>query len=294
MDNTEEVQEVLIVSDRAERIKSLIAKMNSGEMSLSFTALKEFSKSPKDFIDYKLQEKKTTDAMIFGSMVHCLVLEPDKFDTRYVAIDDADICAQIGGAKPRATNRYKEWKEIALAEAGDRQLVSDKDITQAKAIANAVKFNRASSSKITKEGKKEVGIEWEFMNFKFRGFIDDLELKHLADLKIMVSAEPRKAQRTILDMKYYLQGVMYLIGITPPGELPNFDKPYYVVACDRKGGVSVHLISKHLLEYGLKEYQDLLQLFNKAILADAFNESYEFYAERFDGVFVCDKPAYLY
>jgi hypothetical protein len=57
----------------------IISGLMSGESHLSYSSLKAFKKSPIDFINYKMGKKETTDAMLFGSMLHCLVLEPQDF-----------------------------------------------------------------------------------------------------------------------------------------------------------------------------------------------------------------------
>src|ERR1700722_5883559 len=92
---------------RVQMMAPIIEMIMRGDMMLSYTALANFIDSPKDFADYKLQKKEPTKAMIYGSMVHCLVLEPRDFLNRYYPLDDEMICMEIGGAKPRATKKYK-------------------------------------------------------------------------------------------------------------------------------------------------------------------------------------------
>lgn len=254
---------------------------------LSFSSLKAFAESPATFMEYKIAKREPTDAMIFGSMLHCLVLEPEDFDKRYLCLDDADICNQIGGAKPRATKVYKEWKAVAMAEAGKRELVETGDATAAKIIASNVLHNRASAKILNMCPQREKGIEWEFKNFNFKGFIDGKGEKAKLDLKTCPDANPRKFQRTIIEEKYYLQGAMYTYA---EGE----NVPYYIIAVDRKGGVSVHKLEDKLIEHGMTEYSTLLDRFNECILKDSFNQSYDFWSDRFDGTFMAEKPGWLY
>lgn len=287
-----EIEEIPVAAyDRHAQIESIIHSLMSGESHLSFSSLKEFKKSPADFIAYKLKEKKTTPAMIFGSLIHCLILEPHKFEDRYSVMDDTDICVQIGGLKPRATNKYKEWKEIYLAEIGGKTPVSQNDYNKANIIANNCKYNRASAKVLALCPIHESSLEWKFENFKFKGFLDgkckNEKPKAIMDIKKVVDASPKKAHRTIIDMGYYLQIAMYATGLE---HVPDC----YIICVDDKGGVSVHLLHKHLIEHGLEEYSRLLKQFNTCYLNDAFNQSYDFYAERHDGIFVADKPAYLY
>lgn len=67
------------------------------------------------------QEKQ---AYIDGSALHCFILEPEEFDNRFWFINDTDIIEEIGGAKPRATKRYKEWKIEIQNDNLDKQEIS--------------------------------------------------------------------------------------------------------------------------------------------------------------------------
>lgn len=254
---------------------------------LSFSSLKAFAESPATFVEYKLDKREPTDAMLFGSMLHCLVLEPGEFDKRYLCLDDLDICNSIGGAKPRATKQYKEWKAVTVAEAGDRTIVETSEYYAAKKIASNVRHNRASRKILDMCPEHEKAIEWEFKNFIFRGFIDGRGEKAKVDLKTCPDANWQKFQREIISNKYYLQAAMYTYAT---GE----DVPFYIIAVDKKGGVSVHKIDQRLLDHGMQEYNDLLDRFNECILKDEFDKSYDFWSDRFDGTFICEKPGYLY
>ena len=283
----DDVEEIVIVQDRAAKLDQLINDLLRGEKSLSYSSLKAFKESPNDFVDYVFKEKKQTDAMFFGVVLHCLVLEPEKFEERFLVIQDEEICNQIGGAKPRSTKFYKEWKDGLIAKNPKKEIVSFQVYQSANAIAWNVKTNRASAKILSLCPQREQGIEWEYKNFKFRGFIDANGQKIMADLKVVVSASPRKAHRTIIDMSYYLQAAMYLVGV-------GVIVPYYIICADRKGGVSVHKLDKHLIEHGLDEYEKLIDKFIECLLKESFNQSYDFYAEGRDGIFLADKPAYLY
>ena len=271
---------------RQDLINGIVDKLMKHESALSYSALSNFKESPKCFIDYKLRKIEQTDAMLFGSMVHCLILEPDDFKNRYYVIDDAEICSDIGGAKPRATNKYKEWYEGEVQKAESKTVIESKDFESANILALNVRYNSASSKVLKKAEQHEKPIEWFYKNFKFKGIIDGIG-DFVFDLKTCADASPKKFQRDIISMDYYLQAAMYLKGI---GEI----KPYYIIALDKSGGVSVHQLTETLLTFGMEEYDRLIEKFNECILNDDFNKNYEFWAERWDGVYNADKPGYLY
>lgn len=271
---------------REDLTRSIIDKLMSGEMKLSYTALSAFAESPKKFIDYKLGQKKITDAMVYGRMVHCLVLEPQDFEKRYLAIDDTDICNEIGGAKPRATKPYKEWYAEQEGRKGTRELVETKDYRHAKIVAENVRHNRASAKVIRMCPDREKAIEWDYKNFSFHGYIDG-DGGCTFDLKNMPDAEYKTVQREIIKRGLHIQAAMYLFG-------NKAVKDYYIIAVDAEGGVSVHKLHDNLLAYGMERYDYLLGKFNECILTDAWDQSYDFWSDRFDGTFVAEKPGYLY
>lgn len=285
---TEELDDVLIISDWDAKVEQLIHDLNTGTKKLSFSSIKAFRNSPRDFLDYTFRTKEQTDAMFLGVLIHCLVLTPNLFETKYAIFDDTDKVNEIGGGNPRNTKLYKEWKAAYMETYAGLELVTLKVAQQAKAIANNILYNRASSKVLSIcDGEPEKYIEWDYKNFKFHGYIDKPGKKAMCDLKLVPDASPRKAQRTIIDMGYYLQAAMYLTA-------NNERLPFYFICADRKGGVSVHKVHKSLLDHGLDEYSDLVDKFNSCLFNEKFNESYEFWSENFDGIFNVDKPAFMY
>jgi hypothetical protein len=266
--------------------QEIIGKLMDKEDCLSYSSLCAFIDSPKTFIDYKLGKKEQTDAMLYGAMLHCLILEPHDFFNRYFCIDDTDKCEEIGGAKPRATKAYKEWHSGMTANAGKKTIIKPGEYEHAKIVAENVLHNRASRKVLSMAKNHEQKVEWEYINFKFKGFIDG-EDEVIIDIKSMADACKKKAQREIVDNKHYLQAAMYLTA-------RGVDKDYYIIAVDKKGGVSVHLLNKQLIAQGKQEYKFYVNKFNECILDDAWNQSYDFYADRWDGIYTAEKPGWMY
>jgi exodeoxyribonuclease VIII len=275
------------VSNRQQHIDRIVHKLMGHDDHLSYSSISAFKNSPRTFIDYKLGVKEDTEAMQYGSMLHCLVLEPEDFFNRYHIIEDLEICNQIGGAKPRSTKAYKEWYQAALQEAGEKQIVETADYVSAKIAAENIHSNRASAKILQMASEYEKPIEWEFKNFRFKGFIDGHGEKIIFDLKTCTDASPQKFQGEIMQRGYYMQAAMYLCGL---GQV----KDSYIIAADRKNGVSVHKIETKLVEHGATEFNEILDKFNHCILTDSFDQSHDFWSDRWDGIFMCEKPGYLY
>src|SRR3954468_17330714 len=66
---------IIIEEENSEYI-SLLKRIQSKEETLSFSSLKAFASSPKNFIKYKLKPKTTpTDAVIEGSVCDALICD---------------------------------------------------------------------------------------------------------------------------------------------------------------------------------------------------------------------------
>jgi len=85
-----------------------------------------------------LLPQRKSPALDFGSALHCLILEPERFEKQFYVMDDTDICNKIGGAMPRGTKAYKEWKAEELVKLGSRQLLTQESLTIALAMAEKV------------------------------------------------------------------------------------------------------------------------------------------------------------
>lgn len=271
---------------RLDQMRPIVEALMDGTKRLSYSSLSAFVDSPKDYADYCLAKKEPTPAMIYGSLLHCLILEPDQFEKRYFTLDDSDICEQIGGAKPRATKKYKEWKFDQVSLAGGRIVVSPADWIHAKIVAANVRSDRAAAPIMKRCPSHETPIEYEFLNFSYKGFIDGMGDTDIFDIKSMPDANREKVKREIWARKLYLQAAMYLHGT---GKKRN----YHIIAVDKLGGVCCYTLSDRLIEFGMEEWDYFAKRFNYAVVSEAWDQSQSFYADRWDGTFECEKAGWM-
>ena len=64
--------------------QELIKKLKSKKVRLSFSSLKQFSKSPEHFVRYKLAKFLPTPSMIFGNLVDTLIFTEDKLQDKFI------------------------------------------------------------------------------------------------------------------------------------------------------------------------------------------------------------------
>lgn len=256
------------MSDYNERKYGLIKRMRRKEEVLSHSSFNEFCKSPRHFIAYKLKEKKTTDAMLFGSMVHVSILEPDRFDDTYFVAPKCD----------RRTKKGKEDWANAILEAGNKDIVKSEDYETAKRIAEAVRRNDAAGYALNMVKRFETPIEWEYGGWRWRGIIDGdgEENGMLLDLKVLADAAPRKAENYVKYEGAGRQAVHYLTGKGKPLD-------YYILVVDRGCNISLLKLGKGLLNQLSREVDFYLQQLQKCIFLNSWNSSYDFY--RTDGYY---------
>lgn len=90
---------------------------------LSVSGLKEFSKSLQHYLDYKAKKQEATDAMRFGTALHCAVLEPEKFADKIVVMD-IDRRTKEGKvlAEKHKNDTYVSTRDLSVIEAMHRSL----------------------------------------------------------------------------------------------------------------------------------------------------------------------------
>lgn len=185
---------------------------------LSKSSLSEFNKSPKHYVQY-LNEKKDSSGFFMGNLVDCLVLEEDKFDSKYFVYESAD----------RRTKAGKMMHEAALLEAANRTLVTNTDYQTALYMKESLMSNYEASKILEAKYDIQRKLKWNhrqtklpligFQDFRSNAFGEDL----LVDLKTSQSADPIDFDKLITKFSYDLQAALYLDYYrTKLFEFPNF------------------------------------------------------------------------
>lgn len=251
----------------------------SGEKGLSYSACSAFLKSPKHFYEYKTN-KETTPAMIEGQIFHMACLEPEKFKTKYWVLDDADKCKEIGGAKPRNTNLYKEWVAEQCKLNPNKERLSKDDYDLYMRMSDALKKNKSSGVLMNNLTATEIDFEFKHDGFKFRGKIDGKgELKedvgffrrgkYLIDLKKVADASFKKVRWNISDMNYDLQSSLY-------SAADGVDN-YYLIFIDKGCNITVIKLLNETLESGFVKLENTLAEFSRCAEEDSWFDSYDFF-----------------
>ncbi len=148
------------------------------------------------------QLKKESEALRFGSLYDLLLFEPEKFQDVYYTLDDTSIVASIGGANPRSTKRYKEWKAEAsqTAENADKLLAPEADVKKAKEMIQRLKDCGVYDKRFA-GGRFQVEFNEDVDGVPLKGFLDCLQ-----DGKFIVDS---KSSRSIDKFRYDVNSFSY-------------------------------------------------------------------------------------
>tara|TARA_R100000544_G_scaffold27300_1_gene14181 strand:+ start:661 stop:1503 length:843 start_codon:yes stop_codon:yes gene_type:complete len=278
--------------------------MNIEDITLSFSSLKQFSKSPAHFVGYKNKVFKQSAPMRRGWLTHLLTLEPEK--AKDLTILDVST---------RANKKYKE--AVAENDKGEQGVFTAKEVIDAKILSNAVMQHPLASKLINEAIVVEKHLKWSmptgFNNekpVKFHGFADIIGQDYIADLKV-TDNEPKKMQRWVLDNLYHMQIALYKEAVWNGNaymyshiteDLDIKKKAFkcypkcYLITVDPNSphGVVVYQLSDEMVKEGLKIAELEINLFAQWFEAwngdDKNVKSYDFYED--DEAMILDLPSW--
>lgn len=179
--------------------------------AINASALKTYIHDPIQY--YNRYVKKvlppiTSDAMTFGSALHCKILEPDQFDSRFIV-------------KPEGLNlttkEGREWKE----SVADRKIVNNDEIKLIEAMSIRCLEIPSFEFELGKH-QKELVITSEFGGTWLKSKVDwliEFDDKIInCDIKTMASIDDRSIVNSIYKFGYDIQAAFYAHNISS-----NFD-----------------------------------------------------------------------
>lgn len=165
---------------------------------LSYTALKAFAKSPNHYLAYIGEERTQSPAMLVGSALHCLLLEPERYADRYVVAPIINKRTDAGKA---------EWAQF-VADAGERDVLTQKQADDVHRMHDAaVAIPRVTT--LLRGCTMETQYKGDIGGIEFRGVADASNANRVIDVKTTADASPDGFKRQISNLDYYLQAVIY-------------------------------------------------------------------------------------
>lgn len=146
----------------------------------------------------KIVKEAPTEAMIFGTAFHTLVLEPERFTQEYV---------KAPALSKRTTEGKRAWAEIAergqtaLAPADYSALIQMRDNVLENQIARELIENS--------QHEQSAWAEIEGVLCKCRPDIWHPEFAVMADLKTTTDASPKEFAKSVANFRYHVQDAWY-------------------------------------------------------------------------------------
>lgn len=266
------------------KFDELIERIESRELTLSFSAINNFMKSPRHFLSYKLKTFEPTAAMIEGDMIDTLLTEPDEVENRFLIIPEECSFATHAGLTAYCDllgiERYeigkvadrREHVRYAI-ERVQKRIIPEKTFLNAKEIARHVWGNDASRWVLESCTETQKEVSFSAFNWEWRGKLDIFGDGILvSDMKLTVDAEYKKFHRQIENMGYLYQAAIYTIGA-------GIDLPFFFTGYDRRGHVCVIEIPKAVLVQTWERLGDVMRMFEKCIALNEWGKSYDFWAK---------------
>lgn len=202
---------------------------------LSYSALSNFAKSPNHLLSYWQQDFEPTPAMLFGSLLHKMILQPETFSHDYAIYEGR-----------RAGKDWIEFKEHNKT----KNIVTGKEYNMANKVFNKAKEDTIFKKLLMQTTETEKHLEWSLNDVNYHGYCDMIGETFIADIKTTTDAGDKFA-RDLLYNNYKLQAAMYLSA-----------RPlqhYYIIAVEKSEpyNVQVYELGEELLDKGLKQYIEL-------------------------------------
>ena len=184
--------------------------------AISRSELWVMNQSPEKFKWAREHTKEPTPSLLFGQVVHKLVLQPKSFQEDFAVMPSVD----------RRTKAGREQYEQFLADAGMRTVISEDMYNQAHEMAAVLYSNPTAVSLL--QGIKEVPLFWRDpdtgVECKCRLDLlqsDENGVPVIVDYKTASDASYRAFMRDVVNYGYYFQSAMYSEGVIQNGLCPR-------------------------------------------------------------------------
>ena len=227
---------------------------------LSYSSLKEFAKSPAHYIAYLNGDKTPSKEMIFGSVLHCLLLNKQDFDSQFAVMPNVD----------RRTTKGKEDYEKFLRTSEGKEIVQESELEDATRLAEKI-LSQDHFGKIVSDCQSfEQEFRAEINGLPFRGFIDGEAPSYVLEVKTASDASPKTIINNFYDRGYHIQAAVYNMITNKPVKylIVETKSPYNIIVADA---------SREYIDLGKKVVSDLIGKFNSCMENNLWDMGYEFH-----------------
>lgn len=171
---------------------------------LSPSMLSVLAKSPEEFharFIAKTMKTEPTEAMVFGTLLHTLIMEPETVDERFIVASKVDRRTKEGKAA---------WSEF-LSKADGREIVSEDVFDECTKAADAVLQHDQVAKLLGRKADIETPLPWELLEVPMKCRPDAVyhDLRLIVDYKTTEDASPKEFARSVHKYGYDRQAWAY-------------------------------------------------------------------------------------
>ena len=170
--------------------------------------------TPRDFSHHQYADRDVTPNMMFGTLVHCMLLEPEEFKNRYAIFNfDYDL---LGGKLYKNLKNTKVWKDSYSAFCAvneGKTIIDDLALEEAHHAVNMVKCSTKLFDTQDDESQSEVAVINTLNGVSCKAKLDLLlpKNKMIIDIKTTVdSLTDSSLTRHIYKWDFPIQAAFYL------------------------------------------------------------------------------------
>lgn len=152
-----------------------------------------------------------SDALVFGRLVHTVILEPHKLD-QYAVLNADVIGVKADGSKADNPTATKAWKDAVFAAKRDGLTVIDgRTLAKAQAMAAAIRDHPEAGRLLAAATDHEVSAYAEHPSGAMvRARFDLVGPGFIGDIKTCRDADPENFGRVVNDLMYHVGAANYL------------------------------------------------------------------------------------
>lgn len=246
------------------RVKELASK----------SVLERIRKAPSKHLAWLLgQEDETSDALEFGRLFHCALLEPERYAAEYTILPNFGDCRAVQGRTTKEQGAANKAAKAAwMAEHNGLKMVeADDHATVASMIASARRHPLISA--MLAGGERECTIRWRDsatgVECKARADSYTGRLGICLDAKSAEDASPEGFLRAVEVHGYHRQAAMYLDGLAAVGaEMRAFR--FFAIEKKAPFDCAVYDLDEEALLVGRRQNHAALARFAECLRSDTW------------------------
>lgn len=255
--------------------------------AVNWSSLRYMSTSPRMYRYRLTHPEPRKRSWTIGGAIHCMVLEPEKYDRRYVVLT-RDVLAEVAPGRGSKEGKaivaeHPEWGTASMtadeyqaacvaAAFPGKEALTAKQHEVCVTAADAVRDHRVARE-LLRGGVREESLTWidAATGLKCKGRCDYLRPDLVIDLKSSRDPSPSKFERDAINYGYAAQVAFYHDGATAAKRIAGGRLPC-VIAVRTKDDfdVAAFQLTQEAFDTGRAIYRNLLHRLAECIEADYY------------------------